>query len=54
MFELELFGYEEGVFMGFKKIGKKGLLELVDGGSFFFDEIGEMFMDFQVKLLRVF
>ncbi|QFU01063.1 Nitrogen fixation protein VnfA [Halomonas sp. THAF5a] len=53
LLESELFGYEEGAFTGSRKTGKKGLLELADGGSLFLDEIGEMPMDLQVKMLRV-
>lgn len=41
-FELELFGYEDGVFLGVKCGGKKGLFEEVNNGSIFLDEIGEL------------
>jgi len=53
LFESELFGYEEGAFTGAKKEGKPGKLELAQGGSLFLDEIGEMPLDMQPKLLRV-
>jgi PAS domain S-box-containing protein len=53
LLESELFGYEEGAFTGAKKGGKKGLFEEASGGTIFLDEIGEMAMNTQVKLLRV-
>jgi len=53
LFESELFGYEAGAFTGGNPKGQKGKLELAKGGSIFFDEIGEIGMDFQAKLLRV-
>lgn len=53
LLESELFGYEEGAFTGAKKGGKKGLFELAHTGTIFLDEIGDMPMDVQVKLLRV-
>jgi PAS domain S-box-containing protein len=53
LFESELFGYEEGAFTGAKKGGKKGKFELANGGTIFLDEIGDMPMHMQVKLLRV-
>lgn len=53
LFESELFGYEEGAFTGAKKGGKKGKFELADGGTIFLDEIGDMPMYMQVKLLKV-
>ncbi len=48
----ELFGYERGAFTGANKI-KKGLLEIADNGTVFFDEVGELPLSMQVKLLRV-
>lgn len=53
LLESELFGYEEGAFTGSKKTGKMGLLELANGGTFMLDEISEMPLSLQVKLLRV-
>ena len=53
LFESELFGYEEGAFTGAMKKGKKGLLETASGGTIFLDEIGELPMSMQAKLLRV-
>ncbi|KML43211.1 sigma-54-dependent Fis family transcriptional regulator [Cytobacillus firmus] len=53
LFESELFGYEEGAFTGAKKGGKPGKFELADNGTIFLDEIGEMPLVMQTKLLRV-
>jgi PAS domain S-box-containing protein len=53
LFESELFGYERGAFTGAIKEGKKGKVDLAAKGSLFLDEIGEMPLDLQVKLLRV-
>ena len=50
--ESELFGYEKGAFTGALKTGKPGYLELADGGILFLDEIGELPVSSQVKLLR--
>ncbi len=52
LLESELFGYESGAFTGATKL-KPGKLELADGGTLFFDEIGEMNINLQAKLLRV-
>ncbi|QZT32669.1 sigma 54-interacting transcriptional regulator [Caldalkalibacillus thermarum TA2.A1] len=53
LLESELFGYEEGAFTGAKQGGKKGLFEEANGGTIFLDEIGEMSLSTQAKLLRV-
>jgi len=53
LLEAELFGYEEGSFTGAKKGGKKGKFELAMGGTVFLDEIGDMPLNMQAKLLRV-
>ena len=53
LLESELFGYEEGAFTGARKGGKPGKFELAQGGTIFLDEIGDMPLDFQVKLLNV-
>jgi len=53
LIESELFGYEEGAFTGAKRGGYAGKFQIADGGTMFLDEIGEMPMDMQVKLLRV-
>lgn len=49
----ELFGYEEGAFTGAKKGGKIGLLQQAAGGTIFLDEIGDISLGVQAKLLRV-
>jgi sigma-54 dependent transcriptional regulator, acetoin dehydrogenase operon transcriptional activator AcoR len=53
LFESDLFGYEKGAFTGAAREGKKGKFDLAKGGSLFLDEIGELPLDLQVKLLRV-
>lgn len=52
LFEAELFGYERGAFTGASEQGKAGLLELAQDGTFFLDEIGEMPVETQAKLLK--
>ncbi|AFM00162.1 transcriptional regulator containing PAS, AAA-type ATPase, and DNA-binding domains [Desulfitobacterium dehalogenans ATCC 51507] len=53
LLESELFGYEEGAFTGAKKGGKLGKFELAHSGTIFLDEIGDMSIAMQAKLLRV-
>jgi len=53
LIESELFGYEEGSFTGAKRGGNPGKFEIADGGTIFLDEIGEMPLDMQTRLLRV-
>ncbi|TCO74837.1 sigma-54 dependent transcriptional regulator PrdR [Marinisporobacter balticus] len=53
LFESELFGYEQGAFTGANKKGKMGLFEMANDGTIFLDEIGDLPMFMQAKLLRV-
>ena len=52
LLESELFGYEHGAFTGSKKGGKLGKLEMANNSTILLDEIGDMPMSMQVKLLR--
>jgi len=53
LLESELFGYEAGAFTGAKQGGKPGKLELADKGTVFLDEIGDMPISLQAKILKV-
>ncbi|MDR2610382.1 MAG: sigma 54-interacting transcriptional regulator, partial [Clostridiales Family XIII bacterium] len=53
LFESELFGYEGGAFTSASAKGKPGLLEIADGGTLMLDEVGDMPLETQAKMLRV-
>lgn len=53
LIEAEMFGYEAGAFTGARRQGKAGKFELAHNGTIFLDEIGDMPMALQVKLMRV-
>ncbi|MEG1584348.1 MAG: sigma 54-interacting transcriptional regulator, partial [Anaerovorax sp.] len=53
LIESELFGYERGAFTGSRNEGKKGLFEVAEKGTIFLDEISELPLNMQVKLLQV-
>ncbi|ODT66003.1 MAG: sigma-54-dependent Fis family transcriptional regulator [Pelagibacterium sp. SCN 63-23] len=53
LIEAELFGYEAGAFTGARKSGAKGLVQQAEGGILFLDEIGDMPLSLQSRLLRV-
>ncbi|MDR2076125.1 MAG: sigma 54-interacting transcriptional regulator [Desulfovibrio sp.] len=53
LLESELFGYEDGAFTGARCGGKPGFFELAHGGTIFLDEIGELSLSVQARLLRV-
>lgn len=53
LLESELFGYDEGAFTGARKGGKQGFFEMAHKGTLFLDELGELSMPLQSKLLRV-
>ena len=53
LMESEFFGYEKGAFTGADAKGKRGYFEVAEGGMIFLDEVGELPLDIQAKLLRV-
>lgn len=53
LLESELFGYSKGAFTGADRNGKKGKIEIADGGVLFLDEIGDMPLYLQAKILRM-
>lgn len=53
LMESELFGYEKGAFTGAAKNGKPGMLELASGGTLLLDEIGELSLPMQARLLHI-
>jgi len=54
LFESEMFGHEKGAFTGAATCGRKGLIEEADGGMLFLDEIGDLPLALQAKLLKFF
>lgn len=53
LIEAELYGYVDGAFTSAQKAGKAGFFEVANGGTVFLDEIGDIALDTQVKLLRI-